>query len=377
MDRKVLFTSHTSNFSKFNRPFMRWFQEQGFEVHYASAGEEEVFDCDKHFIIPFQRSPYSTRNICAYHMLKQLIDNEQYALIHCHTPVGGVITRLAAQGARKNGTKLLYTAHGFHFFKGAPIQNWLIYYPIEKFCARMTDVLITINQEDYSTACRKHFNAKKIIFLNGVGVDLTRFFSVTQQEKLNLRERYGYRKDDFILLNVAELNDNKNQEFLLRAVSKLKEKISGIKMLFAGAGVNLERYKQLTKELCIDGQVEFLGYRKDVDALYQLSDVCVSASRREGLPVNIIEGMASGLPVVCTKIRGHVDLIQDQINGYLYSCNDEQTFRDRIYSLYQNDAANAKFAQQNIITAHTYSLTSVLERMADVYQDVLENTTNV
>jgi glycosyltransferase EpsD len=148
---KILFVSNTANFSKFNRPFMRWFKQQGWQVDYVSAGEETVLDCDKQYAICMTRTPFDLRNIKAYKELKKILLNN-YDIIHCHTPMGGVLTRLAA---RKSKAKIIYTSHGFHFYKGSPLLNWVIYYQVEKFLLKYTDCLVTINQEDYYLASQK------------------------------------------------------------------------------------------------------------------------------------------------------------------------------------------------------------------------------
>jgi len=151
MPHKVLFVSNTANFSKFNRPFMRWFRERGWQVDYASAGEEEVADCDNQFAVTMSRGPFSLRNIGAYWQLKAILRNN-YDIVHCHTPMGGCIARLAARGT---AAKIVYTAHGFHFYRGAPLLNWLLFYPVEKRLVKYTDCLITINEEDYDTAKKR------------------------------------------------------------------------------------------------------------------------------------------------------------------------------------------------------------------------------
>jgi glycosyltransferase EpsD len=151
MPRKILFISNTANFAKFNRPFMRWFREQGWQVDYASAGEEDVPDCDNHYTIAIARHPFKLKNVNAYKELSHILANG-YDIVHCHTPTCACLARLAS---RKDGARLIYTAHGFHFFKEAPLVNWLVYYPIEKHLSRFTDGLVTINKEDYDLAKKK------------------------------------------------------------------------------------------------------------------------------------------------------------------------------------------------------------------------------
>ena len=185
------------HFSAFHLPYLKWFKEQGWEVHVAAAGNIDLPYVDKKYNIPIQRSPFKRKNIGAYKELKSIIDENQYNIIHCHTPMGGVLARLAARKARKDGTKVIYTAHGFHFCKGAPLINWLVYYPIEKTLARYTDCLITINEEDYNLAVNHQFKAKQIEHVHGVGVNTERFCPVNEFEKLELRSKYHYRNDDF------------------------------------------------------------------------------------------------------------------------------------------------------------------------------------
>lgn len=371
--KKVLFVSHTANFSKFNRPFMRWFQEQGYTVHYASAGEEQVLDCDRHFTIPFERSPFSVKNIQAYRQLKQVIDRENYKLIHCHTPVGGVVTRLAARQARKRGTKVLYTAHGFHFFKGAPLKNWLLFYPVEKWMARYTDCLIVMNEEDFATAEHKRFPAVHIEKIDGVGVDLTKFTPVPESDRQKLRKKQGYGSNSFTILCVAEFTANKDQQFIVKMAYELKKKIPDLLLLFAGTGKRLEACKQLTHQLDMDHNIKFLGYiTQDIQDIYRCSDLLVSASHREGLPINIIEGMACGLPVVCTKVRGQVDVVADGKNGFLYDIGDGDSFCQAICDLYKDSSMRTAMGKQNTVDVQKYALDRAVAAMADIYCSFLE-----
>lgn len=370
--KKILFVSHTANFSKFNRMFMRWFRENGWQVDYASDGQEVVEDCDRSFVMQFERSPFNMKNIKAYKELRNRIEAEKYDIIHCHTPVGGVITRLAARKSRKLGTKVIYTGHGLHFYKGAPFINWLLYYPVEKVCAGLTDCLITINDEDYYNVKKHKFKAKSIEMVHGAGVDLSRFHLWSADEKQELRARFRIGEKTITLLCVAEINKNKNQEFLIEAVKKLVDQKHDVKLLIVGSGTEEEKLKYKVQESKLDKNVEFLGYRKDVEKLYGLSDMLVTASFREGLPVNIMEGMASGLPVLCTNTRGQRDLIKSGRNGYLYEVNDMEDFCKKVLRLYNDKKLLGRIAVYNLEDVKVYSSDVVMKEMIKIYQRYME-----
>lgn len=362
---KVLFVSHTANFSKFNRPFMRWFRDNGWQVHYASAGEESVKDCDAQFTVPLARSPLSFSNFQAYRQLKKIIDEGNYSIIHAHTPTGGVVARLAARKARQQGTRVIYTAHGFHFYTGAPLFNWLLYYPIEKLMSYLTDDLITINSEDYALA-KDTFRAKRIHKINGVGVDTTRFQPVDAAQKNALREKHGFGSKESLLICVAELNKNKNQQLLLKALSR--PELAHAKLLLAGSGPMAESYQQLATKLGISNRVVLLGYRDDIHELYQLADIVVSASIREGLGLNLVEGMACGLPVVCSDNRGHRDIVTNERNGWLIETNDPQQFAERIAAILSSQVLQNSMREHNLADAEQFSLEHAVDAMARVYE---------
>lgn len=318
MHNKILFCATVDDhFESFHLPYLRWFKEQGWEVHVAANGNLDLPFVDKKYNIPIQRSPYNKRNIKAYKKLKKLIADHRYKLIHCHTPMGGVLTRLAARKQRKYGTKVIYTAHGFHFCKGAPALNWLLYYPIERFLSRYTDCLITINHEDYQLAKKHKFKMKSIKYVHGIGVNTEVFKPVDDTGRNSLRRTYGYSETDFLLFYAAEFNENKNQQLLLETMALLQADLPNAKLLLAGDGPLFEKCKELAVNLGVEKMVDFLGFRSDIEALLKMCNVAVASSLREGLPVNIMEAMACGLPVIATENRGHNELILHNKNGWI------------------------------------------------------------
>ena len=197
---KILYCATVDyHFKAFHLPYMKWFKEQGWDVHVAASGTLDLPFTDQKFDIPIKRSPFDIQNIKAFKELKRIIDQNQYEIIHCHTPLGGVLARFAAKQARKTGTKVIYTAHGFHFCKGAPITSWLVYYPIERYLSRFTDSLITINSEDYQLAKNHRFHAKQIEHVHGVGVDTERFKPHKEVKKVEKSKRFRVIRPNYIL----------------------------------------------------------------------------------------------------------------------------------------------------------------------------------
>ena len=244
--KKVLFVATvTKHINSFHIPYLKWFKEEGYEVHVASNGNEQIEYCDKHYNLPFERFPLRKNNIKTYRELKKIINENKYEIIHCHTPVGGVLTRLAAKKARKKGTRVIYTAHGFHFYKGAPLLNWLIYYPIEKWLSRYTDCLITINKEDYELAKKKFRKCKQIELVHGVGLDTTKFdIKISNQALATLKDEISIKKDNIVLTYIAELNKNKNQQLLIKTIEQIvKEGDTRYILLLVGDGELKEQYQ--------------------------------------------------------------------------------------------------------------------------------------
>lgn len=368
MKRKILFCATVDyHFKAFHLPYLKWFKEQGWEVHVAANGDLPLPYVDHKYNLSISRSPISASNLQAYKELKRLMDTNQYEMIHCHTPVGGALARLAAREARKNGTKVIYTAHGFHFCQGAPLQNWLIYYPVEKWLATYTDCLITINEEDYRRAVQHRFKAKNIEHVHGVGVDVHRFKPVEKAYKEELRIAYGYHVGDFLLFYAAEFNKNKNQQLLIQALALIKEDVPTAKLLLAGEGAMLQECKSLAESLGVRDRVDFLGFRKDIVELLQISDVAVASSLREGLPVNILEAMAAGLPIVASSNRGHNELVINNQNGFLVSPHNAVEFSRRVQELFHSTNLREELGIQSMIRANLFSGDRVGREMSKLY----------
>jgi glycosyltransferase EpsD len=378
MANKVLFCATVDyHFKAFHIPYMRWFKEQGWDVHVAASGEIKLPYVDQKYNIPIQRSPLHRENVKAYKQLKTLMNRNKYNIVHCHTPMGGVLARLAARKARKAGTTVIYTAHGFHFCKGAPLLNWMMYYPIEKYMAHYTDCLITINEEDYELATNR-FKAKHVEYVHGVGVNTENFKPVTENKKIELKKSFGYKPDDFLLFYAAEFNKNKNQTLLLQSLALIKDEIPNAKLLLAGVGPLLDNCREQAADLGIGHMVDFLGYRNDIQQIVPMCDMAVASSFREGLPVNIMEAMACGLPVVAIDNRGHRELIENNKNGWIIERNNTVEFSNKIKILASIDGVKQKLGQNGrSIILNKYSVEKILSEKRKIYQSYMEEMEDV
>lgn len=261
----------------------------------------------------------------AYKQLKHEVETNRYEIVHTQSPIGGVICRLACRKARKlYGTKVIYAAHGFHFFKGAPLKNWLVFYNVEKYCSKFTDLLITINQEDYKNA--QKFKAKEVVYVPGAGVDTNKFVA-SPDGRERIRKELGIDDETTVLLSVGELIPRKNHMEVFEALKQMKDagKDYKIKYLIAGRGKIAEELQNKINELGLQDQVQMLGFRSDVADVFAASDIYVFPSHQEGLPVALMEAMSVGMPVVCSRIRGNVDLIEEGVGGYLFDSKDAST----------------------------------------------------
>lgn len=372
MTKKILLVATVqSHIAQFHRPLAEVLHAHGYEVHAAARNNLaeknglQLDFVDKVFDVRFSRSPKSKDNITAYNQLKTIVDSGNYEVVHCNTPMGGMIARLATRAARKKGTKLFYTAHGFHFYDGAPKKNWMIFYPIEKFFSKMTDILITITHEDYKVASEA-FHCK-VAYMHGVGVSGERYKPVTIEEKLSLRGKMGYSKNAKILLCIGELNDNKNQSMAIRMMHKVVAKYPEAILLLAGNGPKQKFLEQLIKQEGLERNVKLIGYVTNLQDYQHIIDVQVSCSLREGLPLNIVESMLSGNPVVASLNRGHRELIQDGINGYIVDPNDYEAMGNRVLNLLDNDDLCKRIVQNAIIFAQDFTFTSVKKELEEIY----------
>lgn len=369
MRKKVLLIATVqSHIGQFHKPLMRLLKEEGWEIHVAARNNLaeknglELEYPDKVFDIPFYRSPIDPRNIKAYFALKRLLRNTHYDVIHCNTPVGGALGRLAARPYRKQNTKVFYTAHGFHFYKSAPRMNWLLYYPIEKALSRCTDKLISITEEDYALASAK-FHCP-VFHQHGVGANSEKNKPISSDEMHKRREQAGLSGPVFV--NVGELLPNKNQKTAIAVMKALVNEYPDSMLYIAGNGPEKKNLENLIASFGLTRNISLLGYTTHLDHYLQISDLMIACSYREGLPLNVMEAMLCGKPVVASHNRGHDELIQEGVNGFLVAPDDVQAYAERIRCILKGNTDYSQAALESVAPYTDQSVRIELKALYDI-----------
>lgn len=363
---KILYVTTIGITMTFFKVFIRELLDEGHIVHImCNEDTAKVPECYREWNCSIyhhscSRSPLSPDNLKAVSQIRKLVTENNYDIVHCHTPVAAACTRLACRSLRKHGTRVFYTAHGFHFYKGAPLKNWIIYYPVEKLCAHFTDVLITINREDYERA-KKSLKAKRVEYVPGVGIDVDKFRN-TVIDRAAKRLELGLPENSTVLVSVGELNQNKNHEVIIRALAELDD--DHVHYVIAGVGPLKDYLRELSESLGVSERVHLLGYRNDVAEIYKASDVCCFPSFREGLPVSLMEAMACGLPCAVSLIRGNMDLIDDN-GGKSFDPHNINSCVTAISSTLKCDRNAMKEYNRNKIDE--FGIMYVTERMRRLY----------
>ncbi|MCH4889727.1 glycosyltransferase family 4 protein [Acidaminobacter sp. JC074] len=364
--KKMLFISNTSNaITNFTIPSIVAAKRLGYEVHLAANYSDFDGINDYGVIIhhlDIERNPFNFRNLKAYRQLKKVLEKNNFDMIHCNTPVGGVLGRFV--GKKYGIRKIIYSAHGFHFYKGAPLINRSLYWVAEYYMAKMTDALITINQEDYEAGKKLNLKAGgKVFYIPGVGIDLDSY-----QTDENLRTSLGLSQDDTLLISMGDLIKRKNYEVAIKALDACQD--PSIKYLICGTGPLEDSLKLLVSELGLSKQVFFLGFRRDVVALLNTADIFLFTSLQEGLPRSTMEAMTSGLPCIVSKIRGNTDLITQ--GGFLIDPMDISGFSEAIETLASNKSMMAFMSQFNKEAAKSFDVEVIKGKMYEIYKEVLE-----
>lgn len=333
--------------------------------------DEQTYDIKIHQV-NFIRTPYDLRNIKAFKQIVKIIKDEKIDIIHCNTPIGGVIGRLAGNKCKVN--TIIYQAHGFHFYKGSSIFNWILFYPVEKWLTRYTDILITINSEDYQISKKlRTDNNIKLFYIPGVGINVNKYSSDLQLRK-ETRLKLGFTSNDVLLISIGEINKNKNNKIILEAISKMNKR--NVHYLLCGIGDQKEYLEKLAKKLSIEKNVHFLGYQNNVVDLLNASDIFVLPSFREGLSRSLMEAMAIGLPCIVSNIRGNRDLIEDNVQGYLCNPCDINSFYNKIEHLVSNPIIRKQMSMEASKKIQKFKNEIVIEKFEYIYRNIVNTKNN-
>lgn len=382
--KKVLIVASVVSFIEwFNKENVEYLRgELGCEVHIA-CNFDYMEDTDeertKNYLqkiqnegvilhnIHFARNPINKENVTAFKELKKVIDGNAFDLIHCHTPAASMLTRLAAINARKKGAVVMYTCHGFHFHNAAPKKNWLIYYPVERFCSNFCDYIVTINKEDYHRA--QKFHAKNVRYIPGVGVDISKIKN-TSVDKAAYKRSIGLPEDCVMLLSVGEMIERKNHEVVIRALGKLQDE--RIYYVICGKGPLKEHLEQLAKNLNLTAHIVFLGFRTDIPELCNTADISAFPSRIEGLGLAGIEAMAAGVPLVSSNVHGILDYVIDGKTGYTCDPDDVEGFAKAIKKLADEPLLRQEMKNNCLKAVEPFEIHNALRSMWNIYDEILK-----
>lgn len=340
-------------------------------ANWSGAKEGQIEKDEKDYDVkikdfPISRNPIAKSNIAAYKELVDYVRKENIDYIHCNTPTGGILGRLV--GKRCNVKKVIYQAHGFHFYKGAPKKNWLLYYPVEKILARWTDAVITINREDFELAKSKLKLKKggKVYYVHGVGIDTTAYERDAKRRE-SKRAELGLSENDVVLISMGDLIERKNYDTAIRAVAMAN--IPALQYFICGKGPEEEKLKALAESLGVSEQIHFLGYRSDIKELLSAGDIFLFTTKQEGLPRSMMEAMASGLPCVVSGIRGNTDLLEGTEGGYLCETTDTSAYAEALKLLANDKALREKMGRANLITIQQFSTETVKDEISELYAE--------
>lgn len=372
MARILYIATSDIHLKTFHLPYLKWLHDAGHEIDIV-AEQRSLYSFEHvqtYYRVDFPRKITVLRLWHTFKKLKQIISARRYDLIHCHTPIPSALIRLAAMSQRKDGLKVLYTAHGFHFYRGAPWSYWLTYFPVEYWLSKQTDGIVTINQEDFAFAS-SWLRSGKNYLIPGIGVDTKRFRPVPSERRREIRARKGFLEEDFLILYTAEFIVRKDHAFVLDAAEQLLTEIPNAKILFLGTGVLIYKIQSEIQHRGLNEQVLCLGFREDVENYAAIADIGISSSRHEGLGLGLLEQMACGVPVVASMTSGHRELIDDGINGLLYKQGDCEGFCQRVIELSGNMDLRKSLGRAALAKAEKFSVDQSLSAMKKIYNELL------
>ncbi|MGM8216559.1 glycosyltransferase family 4 protein [Bacillaceae bacterium W0354] len=376
MKRVLIAATVFTHIANFHIPTIKLLKRRGFEVHVLANSSEggmnriEELDVVCHDI-PLSRKPFSLNNLYARKEIKALFKKFQFDFIHVHTPIAALLIRYLA--FKHNQGKVIYTAHGFHFYKGSPLINWLIYYPAEKIAQKWTDGIIVMNKEDYNIAKKMGYKPNvSLFYTKGVGIDLDQF-KPTNKTNSNFKKQFHIPSEDIVVTCIAEFSVNKNQRFLVEIWKEVERKFENVHLVFVGKGEQEGFLKSMAKLEQLE-RIHFLGFRQDVNDILCLSDCVTLVSKREGLPKSLMEAMACGLPAIVTDIRGCRDLITHGENGFVVPCDNHSLFIHYLTQLVNDSKLRYQMGQKSLTKVKQYNLKEVMKGLENIYQKLLQHS---
>lgn len=355
-------------------PYIQHFKNLGWQVdgmaQGISATPECVSACDRVWDIQWSRNVLDPRNLLAgVSRVQAVVKAGNYDLVHVHTPIAAFVTRYALKDFPK--TKVIYTAHGFHFYRGGNFLKNAIFFNLEKLAGGWTDYLITINREDETVAKKNQFLAsERIYFTRGIGVD-TNYYTdsrVADSDVRRVRQELNLATDDSLLLSIAEFTPRKRHRDLIEALAKLSH--PQVHLALAGEGPLKDEIKQLAVKLGIVERVHFLGFRTDIPTLIQAASAVLLISQQEGLPRSVMEAMCLNTPVIGSDIRGTRDLLEDGC-GLLVDVGDTEAIAQAMAQVVEEPEKSAIMAQKAQAKIADYDLQQIIEQYSSIYQRAL------
>ncbi|WP_176344454.1 glycosyltransferase [Priestia aryabhattai] len=367
--RAVIVTNRVKRYVNGFKSMIEPLIELGYEVVWAADFTQfkedlSTIPCKIHQT-NFRSNPFDPNNITAYSQLLELLRQEPVDLIHCNTPIGGLIGRLCAKHAKVK--KILYTAHGFHFYTGAPIINQTLFKWGEKYLARNTDILLTINQEDFKAATNFKFRKDgKLCLIHGAGIN-TGYISNSNRDKI--REEIGIPASAIMVFSAGELNQNKNNRVIIEGLAKINN--PEVYYVLCGEGKLRKDLEELSEKLGVSNQVKFLGFRTDVLDILSAADIFAMPSFREGLPRSLMEAMDAGLPCIVSNIRGNSDLIEEGKGGFLLSPKDVLGYAKVIEKLAIDTGLRRNFGALNKEKVKDFDFKNVKSEIKTIYKSLM------
>lgn len=368
MKKVLMVASTSSHILNFHMPYVYLLTNSGYEVHTLTETQIKNPSVNKSFEVPFTKKMTSVNNWAALKKSISILNNESYDLVITNTSLAGFIVRVAFLFSQTQ-SKLIHIAHGYLFGENCGIKDYIKYVIPEKMVSRVTDMLMVMNQEDYNLAKKYRLSKGSLAYVDGMGVDTNKFSKTDIATKNDLRDNYGIARDSRVFVYAAEFSVRKNQAFLIDVFSRLR--LENVVLALVGDGDQWDYCKQIAHKLGVEKSVIFPGYSKKIEDWYRLSDCAVSSSKSEGLPFNIIEAMACGLPIIASDIKGHKELVDNELNGYLFSLDDVEGSIAIFSKVLCETDAFSSLGKAGILKAQQFSIEAVQESIFEIYKSYL------